>query len=387
MAARSPARTSAGPGRDPQADAHLGGHDAGQGGLAQPGRPGEAAGGRPPGPGGGPPPGRSSRCSFSWAWPTNSASRRGRRLTSSAASTGSADPATGRGPAGTELLARAHRPVTRRAGQAPQGQAQQVLDASPSSGRRAQRLADLVGAVAEAGQGGPDLGPGRRPGPDAAPVGPTRDRAGSSRSRSRRDLSSISSRAGRLLADAGDQASGRRRRRSATARRSAAGEWTDSMARATAGPTPWAPMQRLEAAPLVAGGEAVEDDGVLPDVGVDVDEDRRRRARPAGPAAPPGTMHPVADPAHLDQDLAARPVAPSARSSSDAPQRADHRPPAARADRRPSAAAAAARRRGPGQVADGQGQGVGRVGRPGPLGQAEQGSGPCAAPAPWWPTP
>ena len=41
IAARSPARSSAGPGRDVQVHAHLGGDDAGQRGLAEPGRAGE----------------------------------------------------------------------------------------------------------------------------------------------------------------------------------------------------------------------------------------------------------------------------------------------------------------------------------------------------------
>ena len=90
MAARSPARSSAGPevtcSRTPISMATM----PARRGLAEPRRPGEAAGGRRPGPGGGPPRARSPRCSFSSCWPTNSSSRRGRRLASSASSRSSA---------------------------------------------------------------------------------------------------------------------------------------------------------------------------------------------------------------------------------------------------------------------------------------------------------
>ena len=75
--------------RDPQADFELGGDDARQRGLAEPGRAGEQdVVDRLPAPRAAP--SMISRCSFRRGWPTNSSSRRGRRLVSSATSTGSA---------------------------------------------------------------------------------------------------------------------------------------------------------------------------------------------------------------------------------------------------------------------------------------------------------
>ena len=86
---------------DPQPDAHLGGHDAGQRGLAQARAARRTAGGRPAG--------RRlraasmtiRRCSVSWPWPTNSPRVRGRRPASSASSAGAATGSTGRSHAGS----------------------------------------------------------------------------------------------------------------------------------------------------------------------------------------------------------------------------------------------------------------------------------------------
>ena len=115
-----------------------------------------------------------SRCSLSWAWPTNSASRRGRRVISSAASTGSADGRDRRDP-GLSSAARLRPPESPRRAhrrrlprQLAQGQADLVLHGAVGR-QAAEGLADLVGAVAEPGQGGPHLGPGGRPG--RAPAG------------------------------------------------------------------------------------------------------------------------------------------------------------------------------------------------------------------------
>ena len=80
---------------------------------------------------------------------------------------------------------------------------------------------------------------------------------------------------------------------------------------------------------------------------------------------------PVADPADLDQDLAgAVPASVTGRGRRPAASRSS----AARAPRSPAPCGSARRPRKPAarQVADGQGQGVGPVGRAGRLGQAEQ---------------
>ena len=107
------------------------------------------------------------------------------------------------------------------------------------------------------------------------------------------------------------------------------------MARASDGPDAVGAEQRLEAPALVGVGEAVEHDGVLADVGVDVQEDLAARSAPR-PASDGGRhRRPVADAADLDDDLAGgRPV------DQRPPQRADHGAPPR------SAAAATARRSG-----------------------------------------
>jgi hypothetical protein len=61
--------------------------------------------------------------------------------------------------------------------------------------------------------------------------------------------------------------------------------------------------QGLEARPLVPAGEPVEDDGVLPDVGVHVKKGRPPELTEQGKGA--GRNHDsIAHPADLDQDLA-----------------------------------------------------------------------------------
>ncbi len=60
--------------------------------------------------------------------------------------------------------------------------------------------------------------------------------------------------------------------------------------------------QRLEAGPLVAARKPVQDDGVLPDVGVHVQEGRAARQADLAQGAR-RHQHPVADAAHLEQNL------------------------------------------------------------------------------------
>ncbi len=91
------------------------------------------------------------------------------------------------------------------------------------------------------------------------------------------------------------------------------------MARASVGPTPWAPIRHLEAPLLVATQEAVERLGVLAAMVMDVEEDLV--ARIAGFDDGGGCDgEPIADACDLDQQLA---VAPTFEQR--AAQRADHR--------------------------------------------------------------
>ena len=82
---------------------------------------------------------------------------------------------------------------------------------------------------------------------------------------------------GGLLADAGHERERRRRRCSATMSTSAAGGWVARIAIASAGPTPWVAISIWNVDALVAVQEAVQRLGVLADVVVDVQERRRRR--------------------------------------------------------------------------------------------------------------
>src|SRR5918994_6153379 len=147
MAARSPARSSAGPlvtrRLTPSSAATIPASDV----LPVPGGPAKsrwstawprcfAA------------PSRISRCSLSRSWPTNSSSRRGRRVVSSARPIGSAAGLS------SSSLDTGDRQELQRV-------AQQVLD-RPVVGELGEDVAYLVGLVAETRQRGPHLGAARR---------------------------------------------------------------------------------------------------------------------------------------------------------------------------------------------------------------------------------
>ena len=208
MAARSPARTSTGPGRDPQADAHLGGHDAGQRRLAQPGGPANsrwsagwsrlrAASMTMP------------RCSVSWAWPTNSSRVRGRRPASSASSAGSATGSTARAGSRSTRVG-----VRHRAGAGQHLLAGLGAHRLRTSSRRAARTSSSTGAspstassARRSPRGRSPARPGRpgpRPGPSRRPAG--RRPAAVQDGRSRRAFSSRSRRAAVFLPTPGHQA-------------------------------------------------------------------------------------------------------------------------------------------------------------------------------------
>ena len=70
------------------------------------------------------------------------------------------------------------------------------------------------------------------------------------------------------------------------------------------GPTPWAPSRASKQRRSSAVGEAVEHDGVLADVGVDVQGHLRARHRPCRAEQRRRHRHPVADPADVEEHLA-----------------------------------------------------------------------------------
>ena len=222
--------------RDVQVDAHLGGDDAGQRGLAEPGRAGEQQVVDRLARVGGPPRARSRRCSLSSRWPTNSSSARGRSPASSSTSdsitSSSADRCRGRG--------------TRHARRAPSdfSASRSSVAASASERQLAQHVADLVGAVAEAGQRLAHVGDRRR-----RPAGDRRRRrapAPSSRSRS-----STSRRSAVFLPTPGTSVSAATSLL-ATMSTSAAGGWVARIAIASAGPTPWVAISTWNVCALVA---------------------------------------------------------------------------------------------------------------------------------------
>ena len=233
MAARSPPRSRAGPGGDVQADVHLGGDDAGEGGLAQAGRSGEeqVVGG------------------------LAAAAGRLEDDREVLLELGLADEVVE--PAGPEPdlggrlrprrpgSARAARRAWRTASAPGRGElAQRLLEqdtAVVAVGQLADGLGDLLGAVAEARRARRARRRGR-PVARRAPL-PLADgrRPARRRGRSSRDLSSTSRRAAVFLPTPGT------RHRAATSssastRRSASGWCTERMASASAGPTPWAPI-------------------------------------------------------------------------------------------------------------------------------------------------
>ena len=222
--------------------------------------------------------------------------------------------------------------------------------ASPSSGRSRIASADLVGAVAEAGEGLAHVGQRRRgpPPPAPPPRRPTGDAAASRSGTSRRDLSSTSRRAAVFLPTPGHQAQGgevvvgqdprsERRRRAPT-----------RMARASAGPTPWAPSSASKHDALVARWRSrrgsrrprgrwwwIAEEDLVADL-AQVDGGGR------------GDRDPVADAGHLDEDLAG---AASGRAACPAASRSSPHPRSASGAARPRPAGGA---HGPGGTGPGR---------------------------------
>ena len=224
---------------DPEPDAHLGGHDAGQRGLARARAGRRRGGGRPAGARRRAACSTMPRCSTSWGWPDEL----GQRARPQARPLRPPRPAPPRGRRRARRrrprapLVRAPRggPRGSPGGQLPQRQPQQLLDpevlAHALEGRRGSRRAR---SRARPGRPGPRPGPSRRPRrPAASP-----ERSG----RSRRLFRSMSSRAAVLRPTPGT-AHRVSTSSSSTAVDKAAGERDDRMARARAGPTPWAPSR------------------------------------------------------------------------------------------------------------------------------------------------
>ena len=206
-----------------------------------------------------------SRCSRRRGWPTNSSSRRGRSVVSSAASAGSAV-----GLSSSSLIALRR---SSRAGQDSERVAEQLLDGAVF-GELAEHVAHLVGRVAEPDERVAHLAARRRraagrprPGRDRAPRGaPSARRAAAARCACRRPGTSISA----------------SRSSSARPRRSVFGVCTDRIASASFGPTPVARDQRLERVALVAGREAEEHHRVFAHVQMREQERVARRDRASG---------------------------------------------------------------------------------------------------------
>ena len=264
MAARSPARSSAGPDVMCSVHAHLGGDDARQRGLAQAGWPGEAAGGRRPGPAGGPPP---ARCRGA---PSARAGRRTRP--------GGGAGARPRPPSSASSPTPGSRNSSRTAG--PQQLAGRRAAASPrrrrvGSSRRASRISS------GRSRGRPARRARRRR--RSRPPPAARRRRGRAPGSTAGSCSSTSSRSAVFLPTPGTRHSAARSSL-ATMSTSAAGRVGGQDRQRQGRADAVGGDQHLERHPLVAGGEAVERLGVLADVVVDVEEHRRRRA-PARPAS------------------------------------------------------------------------------------------------------
>ena len=337
MAARSPARSSAGPGRDVELHPHLGGDDAGQRGLAEPGRPGEqqvvgglappaggledhrqvllqlgagrrtrrggAAGGRRPRPPRArrPAPGRGTRHARRAAR-TFSASRR----SSSACSDGGRPPAAPRG----SPRCRSPSPASASRTSADRGRSEPCRPTRRRGPAPTSRLAARPAAARPSSC--------RRPG--------TRQRD------ARSTTATMSTSARRRV---GGEDGQRQRRPDAVGGDAATRTWPARPAR-----------------------EAVQRLRVLADVVVDVEE-RARASAPSSARVRGVTVHEVADAADLEEDLAV-----GAPLEHRAPQRADHRRP-------PVAAATLGLQWGHGQVAQRERGGVGGVGRLGRRGQPQ----------------
>ena len=261
--------------------------------------------------------------------------------------------------------------------QLPQRQAELILQGAVRRQAR-QGVADLVRAVAEPGQGGPHLGAGRgRPGLAAGPVdprdGPDADEldVGAIKLDVEPGLQLDEQSGGGLLADAGNQHQGigivgehrpLQRERGMHRQQGQGHRRADAVGA----------DQGFEAHPLVAGREAVEDDGVLADVGVDVQERRAPRAADPGEGA---SRHQRPDSRPPRLPAAPRRPGPAGPPGPGRTPAVNRSQPGLRGSaERPGAAWAGSRgpEPGPGQVADGQGQGVGPVRRTGGLRQLQQ---------------
>ena len=245
-------------------------------------------------------------------------------------------------------------------------------------GQVAGGLGDLLGAVAEGGQRVAHVGPdragdavGRRSPSAAAP------RAHVAGGTSRRVLSSISRRAAVFLPTPGT------RHRAATSssartRARAMGAWTERMARASAGPTPWAPRRGPRTRRARRGWRSRRAMGVLADVVVGPDEDLGPDVAQAGRGGRaglrPGSRRRPPRPGSRRRRRA-RAACPAASRSS----RTSHLVALDRARAR-QAATRPAPGRGPGGTGPGRRHRRHRPGGGG--GQPEEGAGPCGRPGP-----
>ena len=179
-----------------------------------------------------------SRWAFSSDWPTNSASRRGRRVVSAAPSSALSS-GSGSGSSSSSRIGRSPRPHR---GEANRCSARRSMaDGVPVVGQLGRGRPDLVGPVAQAGQGLAHVGGGRALGRGQGPARRS-PRWGPPRCRGCRAATSARRAAGRRSSCRRPApGTARRRRRRPGCARSAAGAWTDRMASAIDGPTPWAP--------------------------------------------------------------------------------------------------------------------------------------------------
>ena len=158
---------------------------------------------------------------------------------------------------------------------------------------------DLVGAVPELDQRGPHLAAGLGRARAGPPGTPSPAKSGSSR----RERRSRTSRAAVLRPTPGTAHSAPRSS-SSTARTRSAGPQGAQHGEGQGGPDAVGAEQGLEAPSLLGGGEAVEHDGVLADVGVHVQRPPRRPDRPPRRAARATRSRGSPTPPHVDDELA-----------------------------------------------------------------------------------
>ena len=342
--------------RDVQGHAHLGGGDAGQRRLAEPGRAGEqqVVDGLAAPPGGldddrrGAPSARAGRRTRRAGAVAARPRRRPRRRRRRPASRNSSRTA---GPEQLERVAQQRRRV---------GVGRQL----------AQRLADLLRARSRDPASASRTSPIGRAGRRSPPTG-------SSTGTDRRLFSSTSSRSAVFLPTPGTSVSAARSPLATMSTR-AAGGWVARIAIASAGPTPWVAMSVWNVARSVAAGEAVQRLAVLADVVVDVEERRRRRLQLG--QRPRRDDDVVADAADLEQHDAVEPALEHR-----AAQRADHvgaPGPFVGPSRRRRGRASGPSPGGTGPAPRRRRRRPAAAGRPG-----GGGPGPSSAPAPWPPRP